>query len=303
MLPQDPPGSAAAAGAGDAAAAGQSLVGQQLCLKVCRRYSCVPEILQKKLYGDGNAYFRDMRDNLLQHHTIMQQCGGDYVLRSHLFGYIHGEEGARVPALLMDRAEGGNVAEKLQHGPSLFRGARPGLGSKTTHGVVQGVVCGLLDIHEAGYAHLDIKPANIVSRRLGTEPGGEPFTQYYLIDFGSSVRVGAGGYTTATIPGTLPYMAPEWLHDQVVSYQADIWAVGVLLLELRTGHKLSDSHAQGLIDKSSHNSTLQDMRQSAYSILTDGEWECVTACLAYERTARPDAESLLSLDYIVVGAE
>jgi hypothetical protein len=36
------------------------------------------------------------------------------------------------------------------------------------------VVCGLMDIHEAGYAHLNIKPANIVSKKMGQSQAGNP---------------------------------------------------------------------------------------------------------------------------------
>ena len=40
------------------------------------------------------------------------------------------------------------------------------------------------------------------------------------------------------------------------------------------------------------------MQQSAaYSHLTEDEWGCVTACLAYEHTARPGAEELYDMGY------
>jgi hypothetical protein len=69
-------------------------------------------------------------------------------------------------------------------------------------------------------------------------------------------------------------MAPEWVNDKFVNYQAGIWAVGALLLELRSGHRLNDEHGGGLTNKSSHSSTLQDMRQSAaYGSLTEVVWE------------------------------
>jgi serine/threonine protein kinase len=118
------------------------------------------------------------------------------------------------------------------------------------------------------------------------------------------VRVGAKWFKTAAVPGTLEYMAPEWRNEQVVSYKVDIWAMGVLLTELRTGYTLSDSHMQGLKEQTSHSSTLEDMRQSkSYSRLTDAEWEWVTTCLVYDRTVRPSAKELLDHIYITSGCE
>lgn len=119
VLQHDGPGPAGAVGA----AAPQTLVGKELCLKVYRFFSCVQPILQQKLYGDAEAFLKDMRANLLQHHSIRQQCGDtSFIMGSYVFGSIYGVEGAQVPALLMDRAEHGCVAQQLQ------QGRRPGLG-------------------------------------------------------------------------------------------------------------------------------------------------------------------------------
>lgn len=297
VLQHDCPGPAETAGA----AAPQSLIGKQLCLKVCRFFSCVPHRLRQRRYGDAEAFLNDMCGNLLKHHTIMQQyCHGPtYILGSHVFGSILGVEGAQVPALLMDRAEQGSVAQQLQQ-----QRRRPGLGWKQTQEVLSMVVLGLADMHDAGWAHLDIKPSNIVSSRCGTEPGGDTYTHYYLVDFGSSVRLGAADNLTFDVPSTHEVISPEWRNDNVVGYKADIWAVGALLLELRTGGALSDDLLRGLMRQSSHASTLAAMRQSAaYSHLTDDEWGCLTACLTYEHRDRPTADDLYEMSYFGVGAE
>lgn len=136
-----------------------------------------------------------------------------------------------------------------------------------------------------------IKPANMVRSRRSTQPGGEPYTHYFLVDFGSAVNLGVSNSVQRVVAGTAGHQSPEWCNDKLVGYKADIWAVGVLLLELWTGHALGDSLEQGLMRQSSHASTLAAMRQSAaYSHLTEDEWGCVTACLTYEHTARPGAE-------------
>jgi hypothetical protein len=136
----------AAAGA-ESAPVESSLAGQQLCLKVCRRYSCVPRGLQRQLHSDADAYLLDMRNNLLKHHTIMQECSDTYSLTSHGFDYIEAKDVYctwQVPALLMQNAEGASLADRLK-APSI-KGARHGLGWKKTQEVMSWVVCGLMSI-------------------------------------------------------------------------------------------------------------------------------------------------------------
>jgi hypothetical protein len=80
--------------------------------------------VQQKLRLDAEEYVSNMRVNLLQQHNMMQQSGGTFILSSHVFGCIRGAEGAQVPALLMDRAGGASLEEKLQHSAHI-KGMRP----------------------------------------------------------------------------------------------------------------------------------------------------------------------------------
>jgi serine/threonine protein kinase len=250
------------------------------------------------MYGDAEAFVFDMHADLFKHHTIMQQLGGgiNYILGSHVFGSICGVEGAQVPALLKDRAEMGSVAQQLTQ---LQQGRRAGLGSRQAHAVVIMAVDGLMDLHDAGWAHLNTMPANIVSSMRSTLTGGNPYIHYSLVGFGSAINVGASRTVQQVVPGTAGYQSPEWRNSNLVGVKADIWAVGVLLLELRAGVALSDDLLQGLMQQSSHASTLAAMRQSAtYSHLGEDEWACVTACLTYDHTERPEAAELIKLPYL-----
>ncbi len=89
--------------------------------------------------------------------------------------------------------------------------------------------------HERGVCHLDLKPANIM---ITTPAGGKPLI--HLIDFGLARLSESTAQTegsTARGEGTRDYMAPEQLAGarKKLTSQADVFSLGVVLLELLTG--------------------------------------------------------------------
>lgn len=84
-------------------------------------------------------------------------------------------------------------------------------------------------VHENGWLHGDVKPANIL-----TDDSGEP----YLTDFGIARRLdGAKTADSEHEPeGTPLYMAPEQiLSPTEADHRADIYALGLTMYELLTG--------------------------------------------------------------------
>ncbi len=84
-------------------------------------------------------------------------------------------------------------------------------------------------VHGEGIVHRDVKPSNVL---LG------PGLRVRLADFGIAQLVDTSSLTlTGTTLGTAAYMAPEQLEHHRVGPAADVWALGVVLLECMTGRR------------------------------------------------------------------
>jgi eukaryotic-like serine/threonine-protein kinase len=91
------------------------------------------------------------------------------------------------------------------------------------------VAHGLARAHQAGIAHRDVKPANIMLTADG---------EARLLDFGIAKFAGGGDLTrTGTTVGTIAYMAPEHLRGGVGDARGDVWALGVLMYEMLAGKR------------------------------------------------------------------
>jgi hypothetical protein len=108
--------------------------------------------------------------------------------------------------------------------------------------IVRALLDILIAVHQAGVAHNDLKPDNILF---------EPGDVVRLIDFGIAVDLLKAGRTrrSGTIAGSRGYMAPELFRGASPTVQSDIFAVGVLLVEMLTG-KVVDSVDAALAEKS-----------------------------------------------------
>jgi serine/threonine protein kinase len=130
--------------------------------------------------------------------------------------------------LVMELVEG-------QHLNELARGAKLTTETATRYGVQ--IADALTHAHDRQIIHRDLKGANVV-----ITPDG----RVKVLDFGLARRLDRATVDAITrsqasverdnsIVGTLPYMAPEVLSGETGGYQADIWALGVLLYEAVTG--------------------------------------------------------------------
>jgi serine/threonine-protein kinase len=127
------------------------------------------------------------------------------------------------------------LAMELLHGEDLSaRLAREGtLPFDAVEHIIAGIAAAVQVAHEAGIVHRDLKPANVFLERTGEREVVK------VLDFGVAKDLNAPvepGSTTANgVVGSPAYMSPEQVWNQPVSPRADVWAMGVIALELLTG--------------------------------------------------------------------
>lgn len=105
--------------------------------------------------------------------------------------------------------------------------ARPRIPEPIAAEVVAQSLRGLAYLHqEQKQVHRDLKPANIMLTRKG---------EVKLGDFGISKQLDNTLALAVTQCGTTAYMSPERIKGDNYGYDADVWSLGLILLEMFSG--------------------------------------------------------------------
>lgn len=109
--------------------------------------------------------------------------------------------------------------------------------------IAEQVLKSLGEAHAHGLVHRDLKPSNVML----VDQFGEPdFVK--VLDFGIARSVDSAGNSTAGPIGTPRYMAPEQWLAMPVDGRADLYALGVMLFEMWTGHLPFDVTSTGSLE-------------------------------------------------------
>jgi serine/threonine protein kinase len=125
------------------------------------------------------------------------------------------------PYLVLELVPGPDLAARLRDGP---------LPEPEVRTVAVQLADALAYAHEHGMVHRDVKPANIL---LGEDGSG---VQARLSDFGTVRLVDSARITAPDVTlGTASYIAPEQARNAAVGPAADLYSLGLVLLEALTG--------------------------------------------------------------------
>ncbi|MBX3086203.1 MAG: protein kinase [Anaerolineae bacterium] len=134
--------------------------------------------------------------------------------------YDYGEQ-QDITYLVMDYLTGGSLGDLIKRERSL---------TPTDTSVVLDQIASALDhAHRRGIVHRDLKPHNILFDESGSA---------ILTDFGIAKLIDDNSIHTATgvAIGTPAYMAPEQWQGLPIDARTDVYAFGVILYEMLTGH-------------------------------------------------------------------
>src|SRR6185436_9699623 len=193
---------------------------------------------------DPNAA-REMERRFKQELVLARQVTHKNVVRIHDLGEVDGIKYITMPYL-----EGSDLATVLkEHGkmpvPEALR-------------IIRDVAAGLTAAHEVGIVHRDLKPANImvlkdravimdfgIARSNQLPP--ESATHMAPAEAIDSLKAAVAKTLVGTILGTVQYMAPEQAKGQVVDQRADIYALGLIFLDMLLGKR--HTHASSAIEE------------------------------------------------------
>jgi len=135
-----------------------------------------------------------------------------------------GREGD-VHFLAMEYVEGWNLAQAAEQARQLHVLISPGVWRHW----VDGIWSGLAYLHEGGVVHRDVSPANVLVARNGAVK---------ITDFGISRAAGDGQVDEGTRAGKSGYLAPERIRGEGATFSSDLFAAGVISVELLLGRRL-----------------------------------------------------------------
>ncbi|WP_155371120.1 serine/threonine-protein kinase [Catellatospora vulcania] len=159
-----------------------------------------------------------LRAGALREARSAAQLTHPHITAVHDFGEVTFPDGHVEPYLVMELLTGESLAELMARGPV-------GWARAATIGAQ--VAGALAAAHSRDVVHRDVKPGNIMITATGAK----------VLDFGIAAMTGLPDATGTLIIGTPAYAAPERLRQKAADPAADVYALGVLLIEMVTGRR------------------------------------------------------------------
>jgi len=179
------------------------------------------KVLPEEVAGDPDRLHRFEREA-----KAVAKLDHPNILAIHDFG---SEDG--LAYAVMELLDGESIREVIRSG---------GLTTGKAAEYARSIADGLAAAHDKGIVHRDLKPENAFLTKDG---------RIKILDFGlAKLKLPEANLTTETptatldtapggLLGTIPYMAPEQVKGQPADHRSDIFALGVVLYEMLTGHR------------------------------------------------------------------
>jgi serine/threonine-protein kinase len=147
----------------------------------------------------------------------------------------------------------------------------------TTRHIVRGILTGLVGMHDAGFVHVDVSPANVLLNAHG---------EAIVIDLGNACPVSEA---TPHLVGTIQCMAPERFDNAPPSIAGDLYGIGVIAYRLMAGHYPFDGDTTPQIITAHHRHQCSSLRDQVTVSQAFDHW--IMTMLARNPSERPASAS------------
>jgi serine/threonine protein kinase len=239
-----------------------------------------------KLYKTGLMYRPVMTETIkkdlmsLDHPGVNKYISIEELEKEDAFG-----ETEKIQVCVMETAEAGNIS-------SYYASCRD---DEKLKKILSDVIKGMSYLHHQHIIHRHIRPSNILVYTDGTIPTGKISDYSAIKDGGSNTGI------AASFTGSVPYLAPEELDaqqygiDGKVSYNIDIWLLGLTVYETITGEPLFGNSMRDSSEQVMKNILAGVLPEKILS-LPEPFSTLVTTCLVKDAKERiQDAEELLDI--------
>jgi serine/threonine-protein kinase len=195
---------------GEVHRARHELLEQEFAVKILKPELCEDQQVRDRFLDEARALIRFSHPNVVQLRHVGEHEGRLY--------------------LVMDFVPGEPLNDVLRKAGTFSE--------QRALALMDQVLQGLSAAHAVGIVHRDLKPSNML-----VEPRPEGGEKIHILDFGLS-KLGAAGdgmksahrSVSGSIIGTLAYMSPEQIQGQIVDQRSDVFAAGLVLMEMLQGH-------------------------------------------------------------------
>lgn len=169
------------------------------------------------------------KDRWISEVQIMETISNEYVvgfrqLPEELKTVLMNSSSIQLPLLSMEYCSLGNLRNCLVQPENCC-----GLQEESILYILNDISNALMYLHSFSITHRDVKPENIVLQQYTNRKAG---IIYKLIDLGYAKELNAA---TASVVGTLQYLAPEIFITQKYNYTVDYWSLGITAFEIICG--------------------------------------------------------------------
>nr|XP_003702368.1 PREDICTED: inhibitor of nuclear factor kappa-B kinase subunit alpha-like isoform X1 [Megachile rotundata] len=209
----------------------------------------------KRCKWDVTQLTETQRNRWINEVHIMKRLKHQNIIKGLELPFKYPDDKLELPVLCMEFCKKGDLRKVLNKAENCC-----GVSEKEAISVMKDISSAVEYLHANSITHRDLKPENIVLQYT------QNTIEYKLIDLGYAKELGEASIS-ASIVGTLNYVAPELLWKQKYSCSVDYWSLGILFYELVTG-------SRPFLPRMQHTMTwMQHIKNKGYDVIRASESE------------------------------